>query len=427
MNKYFKEVLIVAFFTAIFGQINFYPFGTEFRISIAVILFPFLLLYFKNLAIAETAVLVSGFVVITRITLDIILKRFGLEASFMRHLPSSFFYICYGIIIDRLKLRVHTDKPLIFLVILTFADITSNFLELIIRNHFITNPYEPILKTIVLTAIIRSTITLCLYWIIKYYNLIIIKEEHQRRYHDLLLITAKMKSEIFFLKKSMQDIENAMGKSYGIYNKLNDAEKFFDEDLQQIKSDSLELSIQIHEIKKDYNRIVLSMEKILPAKETGNSMRISEIFNIIQGQFVRYLEGLNKDIKLSFEVKSDYDTDKYFIIISILNNLIQNSIEACIYDNSYVNIISDSYNDTVVLRVIDNGREIPEEVKELIFEPGYTSKYDPNTGMVSTGLGLVHVKMLTEHLNGTITIDSHKNGEKEFKIIFPAEDILIGR
>ena len=101
----------------------------------------------------------------------------------------------------------------------------------------------------------------------------------------------------------MQDIENAMGKSYGIYNKLNDAEKFFDEDLQQIKADSLELSIQIHEIKKDYNRIVLSMEKILPAKETGNSMRISEIFNIIQGQFVRYLEGLNKDIKLSFEVK----------------------------------------------------------------------------------------------------------------------------
>jgi len=426
MSKYLKEMLIVAIATAIFGQINFYPFGTEFRISIAVILFPFLLLYFRNLSIADTAVVVSVFVVITRIALDVFLRNYGLEASFLRHLPSSFFYICYGIIIDRLKLRNQTDKPLIFLVILIFADIISNFLELVLRNHFITNPYEPLLKTIVLTGIIRSMLTLCLYWIIKSYNLIVIKEEHQRRYHDLLLITAKMKSEIFFLKKSMQDIENAMSKSYGIYNKLNDAEKLLDEDLKQIKADSLELSIQIHEIKKDYNRIVLSMEKILPTREAGNTMKISEIFNVIQGQYVHYIEGLNKDIKLTFKVKNDYDTDKYFVIISILNNLIQNSVEACIDDNSYINVISEIDDDKVIFRVQDNGKEISEEAKDLIFEPGYTSKYDPNTGMVSTGLGLTHVKMLTEHLNGTIKISSYTK-EKEFTIVFPTKDILVGR
>ncbi|HHY77003.1 MAG TPA: ATP-binding protein, partial [Clostridiales bacterium] len=214
--------------------------------------------------------------------------------------------------------------------------------------------------------------------------------------------------------------------SYGIYNKLNDAEKLLDEDLKQIKADSLELSIQIHEIKKDYNRIVLSMEKILPTREAGNTMKISEIFNVIQGQFVHYIEGLNKDIKLTFKVKNDFDTDKYFMIISILNNLIQNSVEACIDDNSYINVISEIDDDKVVFRVLDNGKEIPEEAKELIFEPGYTSKYDPNTGIVSTGLGLTHVKMLTEHLNGTINISSYTK-EKEFTIVFPAKDILVGR
>lgn len=427
MNRHIKEMFIVAIFTVMLGQINFYPFGTEFRISIAVILFPFLLMYFRYLTIADTAVLVAFLVLIIRVAIDLLLHKVGLEASIVRHIPSSFFYICYGITIDRLKLRAHADKPLQFLLILIFADIASNILELILRNHFISNPFEPILKMVVITAIIRSTITLCLYWIIKSYNLIITKEEHQRRYHDLLVITAKMKSEIFFLKKSMQDIENAMSKSYGIYNKLNDADKLLDKDLKQIKADSLELSIQIHEIKKDYNRIVLNMEKILPARDTGNTMRISEIFNVIQGQFVRYIEGINKDIKLSFKVKDDYDTDKYFIIISILNNLIQNSIEACIYDNSYINVICELDDDKVVFRVIDNGKEIPDEAKELIFEPGYTSKFDPKTGMVSTGLGLAHVKMLTEHLNGAINISSIKKGEKEFTIVFSAEDILIRR
>lgn len=427
MNRHIKEMFIVAIFTVMLGQINFYPFGTEFRISIAVILFPFLLMYFRYLTIADTAVLVAFLVLIIRVAIDLLLHKVGLEASIVRHIPSSFFYICYGITIDRLKLRAHADKPLQFLLILIFADIASNILELILRNHFISNPFEPILKMVVITAIIRSTITLCLYWIIKSYNLIITKEEHQRRYHDLLVITAKMKSEIFFLKKSMQDIENAMSKSYGIYNKLNDADKLLDKDLKQIKADSLELSIQIHEIKKDYNRIVLNMEKILPARDTGNTMRISEIFNVIQGQFVRYIEGINKDIKLSFKVKDDYDTDKYFIIISILNNLIQNSIEACIYDNSYINVICELDDDKVVFRVIDNGKEIPDEAKELIFEPGYTSKFDPKTGMVSTGLGLAHVKMLTEHLNGTININSISKGEKEFTIVFSAEDIIIRR
>ncbi|MCQ1531078.1 ATP-binding protein [Lutispora saccharofermentans] len=427
MNKNIKEMLIVAFFTAIMGQIHFYPFGTEFRITIAVILFPFLLLYFRNLLIADTAVLVAVFVLITRTAIDILLYNNSFEVSLSRHIPASFFYICYGIIIDRLNFRAHTDKPLQFLFIIIFADIASNFLELILRNHFINNPFESILETVVLTAIIRSSIILCLFLTIKYYNLIIIKEEHQRRYNDLIVITAKMKSEIFFLKKSMQDIENAMGKSYSIYNRLNDEEKLTDREREQLKSDSLELSIQIHEIKKDYNRIVLNMEKILPAREAGNTMEISEIFDVIQGLFILYIEGLNKDIKLSFKVKEDYETDKFFIIISILNNLIQNSIEACLNDNSYISVTSEMDDSKAVFRIIDNGKEISDDIKELIFEPGYTSKYDPNTGLISTGLGLAHVKMLTEHLNGTISINSPRKGEKEFMLAFPTDELISGR
>jgi two-component system sensor histidine kinase YcbA len=80
-----------------------------------------------------------------------------------------------------------------------------------------------------------------------------------------------------------------------------------------------------------------------------------------------------------------------------------------------------------VFRIIDNGKEISDDIKELIFEPGYTSKYDPNTGLISTGLGLAHVKMLTEHLNGTISINSPRKGEKEFMLAFPTDELISGR
>lgn len=84
-------------------------------------------------------------------------------------------------------------------------------------------------------------------------------------------------------------------------------------------------------------------------------------------------------------------------------------------------------DDKVIFRVVDNGKEIPEEAKELIFEPGYTSKYDPNTGLVSTGLGLAHVKMLTEYLNGFIRVSSQGSEEKEFILTFSKKDIISGR
>lgn len=427
MNKNMREMLIVAFLTAIIGQISFYPFGTEFRITIAVILLPLLLLHFRNIAITDTSMFVAVFVLMTRITIDVFFHGLGFETVFLRHMPASFFYLCYGITLDRLNFRANMDKPLHSFAMIIFSDIASNFLELLLRNHFVNKPLDSILETVVLTAVIRSSIILSLYWIIKYYNLIIIKEEHQRRYNDLIVITAKMKSEIFFLKKSMQDIESAMGKSYSIYNRLHDEAALTDSEINRLRSDSLELSIQIHEIKKDYNRIVLSMEKILPAREAGNTMKADDIFNVIQDLFIRYIEGLNKDIKLSFAIKGNFETEKFFIIISILNNLIQNSVEACIFDNSYINISSEIKNDKVIFKVADNGKEIADDAKELIFEPGYTSKYDPNTGLISTGLGLAHVKMLTEHLSGTISINSIKKGEKEFVLTFPSEIIISGR
>ena len=314
MQKSIKELLIIGLVIALLGQIHFYPFGTEFRITIAVIMFPFLLLYFRNLTISYAAISVAIFVLIIRTAIEVIFHNAIFETAIYKHIPASLYYICYGVIIDRLSFRAYVDKPLYFLVMISFADIASNFLELVFRNHFILKPFESILETVVLAAIIRSVITLCLYLFIKYYNLIIMKEEHQKRYNDLLVITAKMKSEIFFLKKSMQDIENAMEKSYIIYNSLNDINDIDHINIEQIQSNSLGLSIQIHEIKKDYNRIVMNMEKILPAKDVANSMKISEIFNIIQGLFSRYIEGLNKDIDLSFKVKRDYLTDKFLTI-----------------------------------------------------------------------------------------------------------------
>jgi len=422
-NKY-KEMLIVGMCTALMGQVNFYPFGTDFRITIGVVAFTFLLLYFHTIPIISSSIITGLSVLMLRVGIDIFANSIGMEAAFYKHMPGMMYYITYGIIIEGSSFRKLFEKPIFFIMALTTADILSNIFELLIRNQLNNNSFDAIFSTIMLAAVIRSCLVLALFWIIKYYSLFVTKEEHQRRYKELLILTSKLKSEIFFLKKSMQDIENAMAKSYRIYNTIKESNPMGKEEIEKITADCLNLSIDIHEIKKDYNRIVISMEKLMPTGDIHKTMRISEIFETIGDIFNRYIEVISKDITLSFEMEKDYKIKEYFIIMSILNNLIQNSVEACFRSNSFIKVRCFIHESMLVFAVSDNGKGIGEKERELIFEPGFTTKFNPETGHVSTGLGLTHIKILLEHLEGRININEDIEGITQFVFEIPMDRIV---
>ncbi|MHB1393796.1 MAG: ATP-binding protein [Clostridia bacterium] len=424
MKKRFKEMLMVGLFTAFMGQVNFYPFGTDFRITVGVVIFTFLLLYFHSVPIVATSIATGISVLVIRVGIDVFANSASVELSIYKHIPALMYYISYGIIIERANFRKLFEKPIYFIIVLTTADIASNFFELLIRNQFNNKSFDVIFSMIMLAAVIRSCLVLALFWIIKYYSLFITKEEHQNRYKDLLLLTAKLKSEVFFLKKSMQDIEGAMAKSYSIYNTIKENSPTSKGELDIITADCLTLSIDIHEIKKDYNRIVISMEKLMPASAVYKTMRMSEIFETIGDIFNRYLEVLNNDLKLSFELERDFKTSEYFIIMSILNNLIQNSIEACYRSDSYVKVGCFIEENMVVFSIEDNGKGIKDKEIELIFEPGFTTKFNPETGQVSTGLGLTHIKILTEHLKGSVSLNNATEGITEFRLELPVDLVI---
>ena len=421
-NK-FREILIVALFTAFMGQVHFYPFGTDFRITVGVIVFTFLMLHFHSLPIVATSVVTGISVLSMRMGIDVFANSLRLGTAFYRHLPAVMYYVSYGIIIDKKSFRRLFYKPVYFIITLTTADIASNFFELLIRNQFRTSLFESIFSMIIVTASLRSCIVLALSWTIKNYNQFITNEEHQKRYKELLLLTAKLKSEIFFLKKSMQDIEGAMAKSYGIYNTIKENGSMEKQELEGIVTDCLTLSIDIHEIKKDYNRIVVSMEKLMPADNVYKAMKLSEIFETIGDIFTGYLAMLGKEIKIIFDLKKDGRTHEYFIVMSILNNLIQNSVEACFRSDSYIKISCMREEESLIFHIEDNGMGIREKERNLIFTPGHTTKFNPDTGQVSTGLGLTHIKMLTEHLGGRITLQDREDATV-FKLEYPINTIM---
>lgn len=423
MKKNLGEMLIIALFTALIGQIHFYPFGTDFRLTLGVVVFTFLILYFR-VPIMATAALSTVFVLALRTGLDAMGDLYTLSESLNRHFPAMVFYLTYGLIIDQIEIRRYIEKPVYFIVIVSSADIASNFFELLARNNLRSYPLESLLTTIILAALIRAVIVLALFWLIKYYNLLIVKEVHQKRYQELLMLTARLNSEVLFLRKSMQDIEDVMVKSYAVYTQAKALSPENLEALPSITDNSLSLAIDIHEIKKDYLRIVHSIGNIIPEEALSPSMTIREILKTIQDIYDGYAESAGKTIRLGMSTRGDVRISRYYEVISILNNLIHNAIDATKdKPDPWVQVETEVKDDNLIIRVKDNGKGIDQQDWELIFEPGFTTKIDTDTGELPTGLGLTHVRVLTHLLSGTVEADRTFTSGAAFILKFPLKNL----
>ena len=86
-----------------------------------------------------------------------------------------------------------------------------------------------------------------------------------------------------------------------------------------------------------------------------------------------------------------------------INNLVSNAIKYSAPDSS-ITISLEFENDTLILKVADQGIGIPEADLKHLFEPFHRAG---NVGMISgTGLGMVITKELVDLHNGTITVES---------------------
>ena len=101
-------------------------------------------------------------------------------------------------------------------------------------------------------------------------------------------------------------------------------------------------------------------------------------------------------------------------LIRIVTNLVKNAIQATeSEENPLINVEIISKGSKIKIVVSDNGKGISEEVKDLIFEPKFTTK---TSGM---GLGLPMIKNIIEAYDGTISFRSNKDTGTVFTVILP--------
>ncbi|MDD4646335.1 MAG: ATP-binding protein, partial [Bacteroidales bacterium] len=101
-------------------------------------------------------------------------------------------------------------------------------------------------------------------------------------------------------------------------------------------------------------------------------------------------------------------------VIQVFNNLIRNAVQAVDEGvEPVVNISVVSREDTVMVKVADNGTGIPEELRSRLFEPNFTTK---SSGM---GLGLAIAKKIMEGAGGKIWFETDNDTGTTFYLEWP--------
>lgn len=419
--KDWKKILLIATVTALSSELYWNIFSSRFRLSLSVILLPVLLMTLgKSLSTLKTCTATAITVVLFRT----LLASSGIADAtnmILLLLPNAAFYITYGIVFSMFISNKYTCSSKTLLFTLFISDWCSNLIELCIFETQQPGSFTPQrLGILAAVALFRALLAGLFLIGESQYRALLKKEEHENRYRRLFLMTSALKNEIYFMKKNSVEIESIMGNAYRVYERLSLIENIPD-DMKQM---SLAIARDVHEIKKDYIRIIQGIEQEISEEYDEKRMSFQDILKILEATTHHLLKEKRACIQLEFQCADDFMTEEHYELMAIMKNLVNNAIEAIegAQKNGSIQISEQLIDGIYEFRVKDSGPGISPRHLPNIFKMGYSTKFDYKTGNIYRGVGLYGVKTTVEEkFGGTIDVDSELGKGTKFTIRIPAK------
>ena len=387
----------------------------DFRFSAAAVLFLVLLSAFGEVRDAcRTGTLTASMVFAARFLMDLAGGVSPVEAV-SQNLPGAFFYLFYGLLFGLMaRGRGYFPTTVWAGISAFFCDFLSNLLESILRIRDFPADRE-IYSALMLVALIRAFTASLLLGLIRRHQLLLTREEHERRYQRLFLMTTALKNELYFMQKNTEEIEGIMSNAYRLYERL--------EHESDNRTLALAIARDVHEVKKDYIRIMQGMKEELAAAEQQGTMRFQDLLRMLKSYCQHQIEQKGLRITLDFGCGHDFCTRDHYALMSVLKNLVVNAVEAIESGGGQGTILIREEKDGSSYRftVEDDGPGISARHLDYIFTMGFSTKFDEKTGSIARGVGLPGVKMtVEEQLGGTIGVETRPGLCTRFTVLIPA-------
>lgn len=173
-----------------------------------------------------------------------------------------------------------------------------------------------------------------------------------------------------------------------------------------------------HEVRIAVNQMTDLIDSLLEFSRTRESLRPS--FGRVQDTVERVVQAIRAHPefhRVRIAVSHGSDTTGWFDSKKLeraLYNLFVNACEATNGDSGRVEIDLRDSPQGVEIRVVDNGRGIPEAIRQKLFEP-FVSHGKEN----GTGLGLTVVQKIVQDHGGDIVVEKTSNAGTVFRMVLP--------
>ncbi|PEB53781.1 ATP-binding protein [Bacillus pseudomycoides] len=423
-KKDMSLLIILMVVVPIAGELNFHPFNDTFRVSFGTPIFFFLLLFLRKIPAAVAGILVGLSVVGFRVCLDWMLQgSFHVTESFYLRYPVFFYYFVYGSLFSLCRVNKFHQKPFIIGCLGITIEMIASMSELAFYHVLVlgtTITFSEVNKLIII-AIFRSFFALGFLNMMNLYETKLKELQIRKENEKMLMHLSNLYVESVHLKKTLQNAELITQEAYQLYRNLQASDDASSIEMHSKKA--LKIAGEVHEIKKDNQRIFAGLSKLLLDKNLSEYIEGHELTEMIVRINEKYAQLLGKKITFSKSIEGEHAEYHVYTVLSLLNNLVANAVEAI--ESTGTIIIKAYKRDTnVIFEVIDDGPGILPKYKELVFKPGFTSKYD-QTGAASTGIGLSYIKEMATELGGEVKLQGSENsGGCKFIVCLPESSLV---
>lgn len=415
-----QRIIIAAITIALAAQIHISTITDGFILTLSLFILPVFLFFNDDVNPFHICL---GIAVVSPIFRGLMLMLVG-DASLVKILEFVFtdmvFYLCYGSCFYFIYwIRSYRNKGTFFLAII-ICDYLSNILEISLLLNF-QNYSLKIFQILFLTALIRAFVSCTLAYIYSYITLLLLKDYHEQRYYYFIWSTSAVKSEVYFMQKNILEIENIMKNAYLLDKELT--KHHLPQEYQHL---SLDIARDVHEIKKDYQNVIKGLGTYFSV-ENESSMLLKDIFRIAISYVRSLIQAHQQDIIITEHIKSKMTVTNYYFLLTVISNIILNAVEAIDKQkNGTIVVLAEEDNEKLKIVISDNGPGISDKMKEFIFQPGFSTKFDAN-GDIYRGIGLSNVKVIVEEqFNGKISCTDNTPKGALFSIYLKKEQLING-
>ncbi|MEN8815629.1 MAG: ATP-binding protein [Nonlabens sp.] len=176
----------------------------------------------------------------------------------------------------------------------------------------------------------------------------------------------------------------------------------------------------LNNIVNDADRLAVLITNILDLEKLSSGRDIMDKKqHLLKDTLVKAVDGiyqlaLQKGVHIEIETVENvsliYDEDR---ILQVFTNLLSNSLKFVPENTGTIKIQTQQYGDEIVMSFEDNGKGIPQEDMQYIFEKFYQSNNQNIKKPIGSGMGLAISRHIMENHNGTLTVDEEfQNGAR---------------